>query len=1112
MWHEAPTEVNQESMMKKWITRIALIAVAIGVPMQAAAEDIDLFLGPTPPQNTSAPNVLFVIDNTGNWTSPFEDEKTALQSVFGALKDRLASDPNFAINIGLMMFTETGGEDSGEDGGYIRAAIRPMGEEADGEVYADLYSDLIGGFHVRDDKANAGAAGLAMAEAYYYFSGLAPHAGNNKAKTDWGNAAAGGAFNQYYNHSNAARASCCAESHPVWELPGNALTTKAGATYNSPVAEGSCGKNYIIWISNGATQDPSAGGSRPIPKQLLDAAAGTDVPEITLNPSGSQETWADEWSRFMKQSDAAVTTFTVDVLPKSTGQGPGWSEMLRSMAEESGGYAYTVTDANAVASELAAAVAGAIDRILAVNTVFASVALPAATNAQSTFLNQVFIGQFRPDADAHPRWMGNLKQYKLGVVGNTLKVLDADTVDEEDAQDEDNSADGSYVGTGNIVVDNGTGFITNCATSYWSTADTYWSGDLALDMDESQCSASTATSNAPDGPIVEKGGQAQMLRATTPASRTVYTCDTTFATCGSTSVLTAFNTSNGAVTAALSNDTINWGRGADIDDEDGDEDPTDMRASVHGDVVHSRPVAINYNTDANPQIVVYYSGNDGMLRAINGNRPDIAGRVDFTGVAPGEELWAFMPPEFYGHLDTLRDNTALVNYPSSSSLAPTTGISKPYGIDGPITAFEGYVPAATADKKYLFAGMRRAGRAIYAFDVTSATAPKMLWKVGCPNFADNNDCTTGFTDIGQTWSQANVMYARNYKVTTAGIDTLKPMLIVGGGYDDCEDTDNNSTANHACSGGTKGNAIYVMDAHSGALLKTFSTDRAVAGAVTVVPYGENDPGAMYAYAADTGGNIYRISGGTTAAPAAIDTTAPGSWVIKKIASLGCADPTTSCTGNRKFLFGPDVVRDPTYTTKFTVLLGSGDREKPLNVYGAAAAVQNYFFSVVDVPTDADWLDDGVGAGAVCGADIICLAGLTPVTTDGVADGVTLAAHGWRFPLAAGEQVVTGAITVADVANFSTHIAAETTDACASNLGTATAYNLNYSKGKGSKNTITKGGLVPTPVAGMVILDNGEKVPFCIGCGGEDSAIGAKLVGTGITWTQPKSRVYWNIQQ
>ena len=61
-----------------------------------------------------------------------------------------------------------------------------------------------------------------------------------------------------------------------------------------------------------------------------------------------------------------------------------------------------------------------------------------------------------------------------------------------------------------------------------------------------------------------------------------------------------------------------------------------MRASVHGDVVHSRPVAVNYGGDdylgtnasvADAQVVVYYSGNDGMLRAINGNRSANIGSV-----------------------------------------------------------------------------------------------------------------------------------------------------------------------------------------------------------------------------------------------------------------------------------------------------------------------------------------------------------------------------------------------------------------------------------------------------------------------------------------------------
>ena len=1088
--------------MNKPMNKLALLLASLLWAMPSVSEDIDLFMGPTPPADTSTPNVLFVIDNTGNWTAPFEDERTALAEVFAAIKARI-EDPDDelkAINIGLMMFTETGGDDNNISGGYVRAAVRPMGEDVPAglssdpadEIYADLYSKLIAGFHELDDKANAGAAGLAMAEAYYYFSGKRPYAGNEKAKTDY--------KNNVYENSNAT---CCVESHPVWALADNALGSKGGTRYNSPIAPGSCAKNYIIWISNGPTQDPKAGGSDPIPKQLLAAAIadlGTgDITQIGLSPSGSQETWADEWARFMYQSPEAVTTFTVDVLPKKTGQGPGWSRLLKSMAEESKGQAYTVEDPTAVAAGLAEALNDAIDRILAVNSVFASVALPAASNAQSTFLNQVFIGQFRPDQDAHPRWPGNLKQYKLGLVDNKLKVLDADN---------------------DPIVDSGSGFIEKCSNSFWSSVDTYWSGKLLLDLDAAQIckenGSDSSQSNAPDGPLVEKGAQAQQLRAASPGSRKVYTCDPDIATCSSTPILPSFAIGNAAITdsllkvdAAERDDTINWARGADLDDEDGNGVATDMRSTAHGDVVHSRPVALNYNTDAAPTVVVFYSGNDGMLRAINGNRPDIAGRVDPTGIDPGEEIWAFMPPEFYASIDILRENDGIINFPSSSADAPAGGISKPYGIDGPLTAFQGDVPGVGTDKKYLYAGLRRAGRAIYAFDVTSLSSPKMLWKKGCPSLATDTGCASGWEDIGQTWSQPNVAYGRGYTLSSE----MKPMLIMGGGYDSCEDDDNNSTANNDCPADPKGNTIYILDAYDGTILKTFSTDRGVVGGVTVVPYGEKDPGIMFAYATDLGGNIYRISGGTVAAPAAIDTTHPSAWVMTKIASLGCATESAGCTANRKFLFGPDIVRVPNSPGRLSVIVGSGDREKPLVNYGAAAAVQNYFFTVFDQPATANWLaDDVVDGKAVCGADIICLDTLTEVGLDGLPDGVTMSAKGWRFPLAAGEQVVTGAITVADVANFSTHIPAQPNDTCASNLGTAFAYNVGYKNAAGEKNEIVKGGLVPTPVAGMVILDNGKKVPMCIGCGGEDSAIGAKLVGSGITWTQPKSRVYWNIQQ
>ena len=49
------------------------------------------------------------------------------------------------------------------------------------------------------------------------------------------------------------------------------------------------------------------------------------------------------------------------------------------------------------------------------------------------------------------------------------------------------------------------------------------------------------------------------------------------------------------------------------------------------------------------------------------------------------------------------------------------------------------------------------------------------------------------------------------------------------------------------------------------------------------------------------------------------------------------------------------------------------------------------------------------------------------------------------------------------------------------------------------------------MAGKVLID-GVPIPFCIGCGGEGSPIGVGKVGGGITWTQPRSRVYWNIDK
>ena len=160
-----------------------------------------------------------------------------------------------------------------------------------------------------------------MAETYYYFAGKAPYAGNNKNKTD------------YTGNTSGTLA-----SNAVYAIPGNALPNKSGSPYVSPVLS-ECQRNYIIYISNGAVQDNASDASAASTKlSTAYSALGLTRPaDLVLSPSGSQTTVADEWARFMKSSPQNVSTFTLDVDKITTGQGPGWTALLKSMAQASGG-------------------------------------------------------------------------------------------------------------------------------------------------------------------------------------------------------------------------------------------------------------------------------------------------------------------------------------------------------------------------------------------------------------------------------------------------------------------------------------------------------------------------------------------------------------------------------------------------------------------------------------------------------------------------------------------------------------------------------------------------------------------------------------------------------
>ncbi len=1053
-------------MIRKIFNLLAAIVV-LAAPLCAQAEDIDLFSQPNPTP-TTLPNVLIVLDNSANWNTAFSAEKDALVRIFQSL-------PANKFRVGLMMFTETGSDNPNPGGAYVRAAVRTMDTTTRG-----VYADMINALDRNDDKGNGRALGLGMAEAYRYYSAGTVYGGIKKKRDYAGNALTPADRNVSNNN--------------VYALPGNALASASATTYTTPITD-PCQKNFIIYIGNTTAGGNVAKDSIAETAQsgsMLTAAGGSTT-QIPISPVGDTANYSNEWARFMKASGLGISTYTIDVA--MSGGDANNTALLRSMAAEGAGkYFFINGEESTVGEEIERALKNILSEIQSVNSVFASVSLPVSVNTQGTYLNQVYIGMFRPNNDASPRWTGNLKQYKLGQVGTALKLLDAGN---------------------DPAINNLTGFITECARSYWTptTTDSYW-GFMSWPSGTTFCLPSGASpdayknSNTPDGNIVEKGAQAYMLRLN--ASRNMKTCGATMASCSS---LLAFDSSSASATAmgALTTDEhtalLNYAKGLDTglpaDENINGVTTSEKRPSAHGDVVHSRPVAVNFGTDAAPQVVVFYGANDGALRAVNGNRSGAIG-----GVAAGAELWSFMPPEFYGKVKRLRENIIPVSYATGMVSAETT-LPKPYGMDGPITAFKG------ASSTFVYASMRRGGRSIYGFDVSNSlsnpTSPVLKWRIGCASGSDT-DCSADMAGIGQTWSSLKPF-------TTAGYGSgTTPLLIFGGGYDSCEDYDT-SGANNNCTGSSKGHFVYVIDANLGTVVKAFDLDAALGasaagrsrGVVADVTLVRDENGQLtYGYTADMGGNVYRL---TFAGP-------PADWTVRQIAALGCS-ATATCTANRKFMFAPSVVALP---DGYGIMLGSGDREKPLSAasYPGATSVANKFFMFHDKPALAAGTTSGTWPGSnECDAAIICLASLWPINDNTTPTAAEIATKkGWVLALASTEQVVTSAVTIFGVVTFSTHQPAPATPTpgtCTSNLGTTRVYNINYTNAASANGTANRfedvagDGLPPSPVAGQVTLDNGRTVPFCIGCSA-DSPLEGKLPTSMSSVVQPKGRLYWYIQK
>ncbi|MGA1870762.1 MAG: pilus assembly protein [bacterium] len=310
---------------------------------------------------------------------------------------------------------------------------------------------------------------------------------------------------------------------------------------------------------------------------------------------------------------------------------------------------------------------------------------------------------------------------------------------------------------------------------------------------------------------------------------------------------------------------INYIRGADVFDEDDDGDITENRGIITGDVLHSTPVIIRYNSSST---MVYFGSNDGALHAV---RDD-----------DGTESWAYIPHDQLSNLKDMVEGSSHRYFVDSS---PTVYLNDLNG-DGDINAEE-------SDQAILISGQRKGGTGYFALDITNPEAPLFLW-----TFDQSDDA-----ELGESWSEPEFGWVKTFDGDTTGT----PVAFIGGGY----------SVNNV-----KGKAIFVINVISGAIVAKYSAvtgmDYSFPGTLKVMDY-NNNGFIDKVYGGDCGGQLWRLGkfsdeGVPFAFPQCDENIM--NWSAQVILD---GDPAHAI----KFFYPPCVTLEKGYDLVF---VGSGDRE------------------------------------------------------------------------------------------------------------------------------------------------------------------------------------------
>jgi type IV pilus assembly protein PilY1 len=503
-----------------------------------------------------------------------------------------------------------------------------------------------------------------------------------------------------------------------------------------------------------------------------------------------------------------------------------------------------------------------------------------------------------------------------------------------------------------------------------------------------------------DGPVVENGGAAEALdlQVESGATRNVYTYTGTQALLTDSS--NAFVTTNTAITNAMLNMA---------NDTERQNLFTSVRNGRFGDIIHSEPAVVTYDA----KTVIYVGANDGLLHAVD----------DDTG----QELWSFIPPDHLGRLWRLND------------------ADHDYFVDGSPSVYYG------ASQKVLIIGSRRGGESYTALDITSYSAPRVLYTIG-PTIL--GPTPTDYEHLGQSWSRPEkVTVATGSTVTTVdcGVTvsvSTADVFLFAGGYDPNEDQD-------PAVPDTTGRAIFGVNMTTGALLSnltvspaTHSTLGLTHSVVDVSGFDHDGDGIVSRiYFGDLGGAIFALKDDQvqTYSPC------PPHTITKNVvdgvwSGIKLFQAPESSGKKLKILYAPDAVAEkypPSIHGEF-IYFGTGDRENP-----GDTTVVNRFYAVKN-----DW----TATSPLTESDLVDVTSnlIQLGTAEEKAQVQTAldAGKGWYVRLEnSGEKVVSSPRVYGGVVYFTTYTPSDGSgldplDPCAASTvrGVSRLYALNYKTG------------------------------------------------------------------